>query len=317
MSTSGTTSYSTTTTEIITDALLMINAAAFDQSVESADFNFALRALNRLVKHFENKAQHIWERKEGYLFPQPSQASYTLGVTGDHCAAGSYVQMALTVAAVATNTTLTVLSTTGVNANDKLGLVLDTGSVYWTTVSGAPTSTVITIAGSVPSSSAIGQYIWTYTTDIIKPLEIPSMRYRDTTSLIDLKLEKLAYDDYQMRPNKTTSPSSALNYMYQRNTGSTTVYLWPAPLNVSKIFPITYTASIQDFDNVGDNPDVPQEWYRYLVHALACDLCPVYGRLGDQSYKDLKMNTEEIQQEVLAYDNETSYISLRPDRHMN
>lgn len=65
----------------------------------------------------------------------------------------------LTVAAVATNTALTVASIAGFANADFVGVMLDTGAMHFATVNGAPAGNIITITPAMPSGAAIGKQV--------------------------------------------------------------------------------------------------------------------------------------------------------------
>lgn len=71
------------------------------------------------------------------------------------------VDTTLTVAAVATNTTITVASATGINTGDNIAVLLDDDTTHFTTVNGAPAGNVITLTAAMPSAAAIGKDVAT------------------------------------------------------------------------------------------------------------------------------------------------------------
>lgn len=65
----------------------------------------------------------------------------------------------LSVAAVATNLTITVVSAAGFANGGHIGIELDNGLQHITTVNGAPAGNVITLAVAMPSAAAIGRVV--------------------------------------------------------------------------------------------------------------------------------------------------------------
>ena len=63
----------------------------------------------------------------------------------------------ISVAAIATDTSITVTTVTGITSGDIVGLELDNGAAHWTTVNGAPSGNVVTLTDAVPSGAAIGK----------------------------------------------------------------------------------------------------------------------------------------------------------------
>lgn len=315
MSTSGTVSLSTSSAIITQDALYVSNAFGLGQPVNAEDTAFATRELNRMIKHYENQGMHIWKRSEGYLIPTPNQNTYTLGSGSTDHICVSYKQYQVVNAATAGAFTLTLTFVTGIVVGDSFGVVQSDGSIFWSTVASINTGAFqVTLNNAITQNVSVGAYIWDYTTSVNKPLEILSVRRRNVSSSIDTQIDMLAYRDYMALPNKsTTSSSPAVNAMFQRNENNSLIYLWPQPADNSYIYPFTYIDSLQDLNNPSDNPDVPQEWYDVLTYGLAVRIAPVYGKMGDQAYKDLKQLADQMLGEALSFDDSATYIDLKPD----
>ena len=80
---------------------------------------------------------------------------------------GALTSTALTVAAIATDLTLTVTSIVGFSDGDPVSVQLDTGAIHTTTVDGAPAGFVITIDDAMPSGAAIGNLVSLDITEIV------------------------------------------------------------------------------------------------------------------------------------------------------
>jgi hypothetical protein len=46
--------------------------------------------------------------------------------------------------------------------------------------------------------------------------------------------------------------------------------------DVTKIIHVVYLRESMDFNNPGDAPEFPQEWYLHLVWSLALQICPMF-----------------------------------------
>ena len=309
MATSSSTDFSMTRNEIIEDALHTLTVLGSEEALQDTDLAIGTRALNRLIKHWENKAIHIWKRTEALLFVQAGQSKYTLG-TGmtDHCTE-TYVSTTLSANAAASASSITVTSTTGMTVGDYIGILLDSGSFHWTTISAIPSTVTLTTA--LPSAAASGKNVFTYTTNIAKPLNIYNARRYNMTSELEIMMTELAYDDYMNLPNKNTdSGTEPLNYMYNRNLNTGDFYIWPQPQTVGALVKLTYAKPIQDFDNATDTPDLPQEWYDAIVLNLAVKLAHVYGKASGDSYNALKLDAMEALNDALSFDNDLNYVKF-------
>lgn len=83
MSTSGSIDFSQTTTEIIKDALLLVNAVEDEETPSDSHIAITKRALNRLAKAWMKRGLKSWLQQEGELYLANGQTSYTIGASGD------------------------------------------------------------------------------------------------------------------------------------------------------------------------------------------------------------------------------------------
>lgn len=72
-----------TATEIIKDALVLIGGLEDDETPTAAQAQYALRALNRMVKAWSAKPIKVWNWVDGSLPLVPGQSVYTIGLAGD------------------------------------------------------------------------------------------------------------------------------------------------------------------------------------------------------------------------------------------
>lgn len=312
MATSSSVDFSMTRNEIIQDALSSIGVLGSEESIQNSDLEIGSRALNRLIKSWESKAIHIWKRTEALLFVQASQSKYTLGTgTTDHCTE-TFVSTTLSANAATSATSLTITSTTGMTVGDYIGILLDSGAFHWTTITAIPSTVTITTA--LPSAATSGNNVFTYTTNISKPLYIYNARRYDMDSETEIQMNNLAYDDYMNLPNKNTdSGSEPFSYMYNRNLNNGDFYVWPQPGTVGSLVKLTYAKPIQDFDSATDTPDLPQEWYDAVVLNLAVKLAHMYGKASGQTYAALKVEAKEALNDALSFDNDLDYVQFSVD----
>lgn len=316
MATSGSIDFTVTRDQIIKDSLLLIGAVGAEESVDSSDQAIAARMLNMMIKDWHNKGVNLWRYQEGILFlDTQNQASYTLasGSSGDDFT-DSAVITTLGAAEAASQTELTVTSSTGMTASDYIGVVLDDGTLHETTIVSVDNSTTITITSGLASAAASGNKVYTYTTKGNRPIRIDSVRWRDSSDL-DRELNEISRDEYFELPTKETSNGDPSAFYYDPRRGNTQggiLYLWPRPNDLSGHLRVTYTRTIEDFDNATDNPDFPQEWLLTLVYGLAALLAPLYGK--DQKLTEsIGIIAEQKLQDALDYDNQPESSFIVPD----
>jgi hypothetical protein len=280
MATSGTVTYSVTEADIIKDALIEIGYLDPTETPTADDIVTARRKLNLIVKQWTSQLDFapglkMWTRRTGYLFLQEDQTKYSIGPSGDH-ATETYVQTTLSTDEVLGSTSLSLTSTTGMSASDNIGIVLDDGSIHWTTISGAPGAPT-TIATGLASAATSGNVVFAYTTKMRRPFELLSGVLRDTDgndTPIDVNL---SLPEYEAIYSKGSEGSPSRLYFEAQRTNAV-VYLDCAPEDVTKVIRLPYLSYIEDFSAQANDADFPAEWSKPLILQLANDCCRPFGK---------------------------------------
>lgn len=314
MATSGTATFNRTRNELIAAAARKIGAIrAGETPGHQTVLDFA-DCLNAMVKRWQASGIHVWTVEEATLFLGVDQVSYSLGSTSTDHATQSYVASTLSGAEASGQTVLSVTDTTDITANDYFGVVLDDGTLHWSTVASKSSSTV-TIANALPSAAASGNAVYSYTTKIIRPLRIPAARIHTFSDDRDMDLgNPMSRLDYQRMPNKTTR-GTINQFFYDPRGGANALgkfYVWPAPADVGDAINFTWYRPLQDFNNAGDNPDLPQEWIDTLVFNLAVLMAPEYD-VPPARFAMLKGLADEMLGQLTGWDKETESIVFGPD----
>lgn len=148
-----------------------------------------------------------------------------------------------------------------------------------------------------------------------KAMRVISAR-RKMASGYEVPLTPWSRQEYLDQPNKTTSPSTPVNFYYdpQRTTG--TVYLWPAPsAAVAPTIMIEFDALYALDSIIASNNefDVPSEWLEALVYNLAVRLMPQYP-VNDGNLSGLVISTAaDLYANLSGWDEEEASIFLQPD----
>jgi hypothetical protein len=292
MTTSGSTDFSVSRDNILTDALIIVGAVGPDDTVPTNWSTHAARQLNKVVKTLGAKRVGLWARKTGYILPVSDTNSVSIGSGGGHATA-SYTQTTLAAAVVDGATTITVASATGISNTYNIGIEQDDGSIHWTTVSGAPAGVTVTLAAAVTEDCESGDFVWVYQTKLMRPLRIVDAYSvdveNDTTVPISIE-GKVEFDSISSK--ETEAPATVLAYDPQLDLG--TAFFWPRFADGRKIIQISFQRPFEDFDAAGDTPDFPQEWYDPLCMLLAVRLAPVYGLPVADRQVLLKEATESL-----------------------
>ncbi len=287
MPTSGDTVFNLTTQEIIQEALELLGVVGPSESVQSEDYISCLRSLNMLVKSWQQAGLFVTHEEAATLFITPGQLKYQLGGSGPARTAldSTLIETKLSNDYIATNTTLDINSTSGMTATDPVGVVLDDGSVHWTTVSSVTDSNTFVLASGLPSAASSGNYVFSYSSSMGRPLDITTIHLRKTGGtdselsivLSDKKLMPLSKEIYLNIYNKGIE-SEAFQYYAEKKNTHIDLYVYPTGTTVNDRLKITYKRVIEDFTNAADIADLPSNWNACLAYNLAAYVAPKYGK---------------------------------------
>jgi hypothetical protein len=248
--------------------------------------------MNAIFKAWDGSGLHIWTEEEGILFLQAGQATYIVGgTTTDHVSYGTayntpaagqgYNTTTLAVNASNGATSINVVSIANMTNGDKIGILMDNGVVFWTTISGVPSATVH-LAAALTDTAAAGLAVYNYTTDLIRPLRIVSGRRFafniGSINQIDTPMIPLSRLDYRNLPNKNAT-GTITQFFYDPRGGANTqgvINVWPTPSDALSAFKFTWYRPIQDITTQSQIPDLPNEWLNAVIWTLAEEIGPEY-----------------------------------------
>lgn len=311
MATSGSVDFDLTRNEIIDDALIMCGVIEAGESPDAGDTAYAARQLNRMVKTWQADGVRIWTRREAFLFTGLSQGRYKLGPNStDHAAElNDAIVSELATAAASGAATVEVDDATGMAAADKVGVVLDDGTIDWDTISSISTNT-ITLTGTLSGAAAVDNKVFTYTNALARPLKIIGAQ-RLSKDDVDTPIGVISHEEYQRIPNKTiTGLTNEIYYHPEHPDGY--IHLWPEPETAADRIRMTCLLPLEDFDATSDNPDFPQEWLDCLTWNLAKKLCPSYG-VPIQKVAMIAAEADDLYDQMQAWDTEEASTFFTPD----
>jgi hypothetical protein len=192
---------------------------------------------------------------------------------------------------------------------DQIGIVLDSASIHWTTISSFVANDTVTVATALPSGAAVGNIVYWYTTKMRRPVQILTASLRNSDAQ-DTPLASMILQQYEALGDKTAdSTPTAFYYETQLTNGE--LYLDSEPDDVTQVVRLVYLSPIEDFDALTDTADLPQQWYRPLGYQLSVDIAPAYGRTVSPELKLLRDESLAIAQ---RHDPETTVLSFEPGR---
>jgi hypothetical protein len=315
MTVSGSSNFSTTRDQIIRRSLRLISVVKSGETPGAQIVTDAAEALNAMVKRWGKKGIHVWTVTEATLFPQASQVRYALASDSTDHATETYHDTTISADEASGQTTLSVTSTANMTNGDYIGIVLDDGTLHWSTIS-SHTSSTVTIPDALADSAAAGNKVFNYTTKIVRPLKIVDARRYNIASQIETPISEsqgglMARLDYQALPNKAqTGTINRAFYDPQRDTGY--LYLWQPPTTVLDLVKFTWHRPIMDFDNAGDSPDLPQEWFDALAFNLAVSIAPEFD-VPTEKLQQVAMMAASYLDDVQGDDRENESIFMQAD----
>lgn len=312
MATSGLYTFGRNRDQIIKAALIKVGAIEAGETPSSEDVTDAAVSLNSLVKHWQGIGIHIWRVSEATLFLQLDQTQYTLSTsTSDHVTE-SFVETTLSADAADGAASISVTSASGISAGNNVGVVVDDGTIHWTT--GTVSGTTITLASALDDSATSGARVIAYANKIVRPLKILSARRYNFDSALDTPLMEMDRVEYREMPNKATE-ATPTSYFYDRRGGANTsglLYVWPEPSSVEDAVKFTFARPVQDFSAAGDDPDLPQEWIDTLIYNLALRLADDYD-VPDSKYVRIEKMANQLLGQMQWHEQELESVSFSPD----
>lgn len=279
MATSGTSSFSRNRDQLIASALRKINAFESGETPDAAAVSEASDALNSMVKHWQGSGVQIWTSQEAILFPAAGQSRYVIGSGTTDRVLSPYVQTALTSDAASGASSVVVDAVVGIANTYTIGVVLDGATIHWTTVSGSPSGSTVTLSVALTGDAGEGNPVFVSpSSTMVRPLKIISARSHTIESGLDTPIDEMDRIEYQEMPNKA-SEGSINGFYYDRRGGANQtglLYLWQTPVDASEAVKMTVARPIEDFTAAGDDADLPQEWIRAIEWGLADELADEY-----------------------------------------
>ena len=283
MTTSGVFSFSVNRDQIIRDAMLNIGKLDEIENPSAQDITDCNLKLNMLVKQWMGRTDFapgikVYKRKWGYLFLNNATNQYSVG-SGATGWTNSFVRPLTTATSAAGANTVTVVSATGIATGYYIGIQLDSGALFWTTVLNV-VGLVVTLNTTLPSQSASGSQVYCYQTIAQQPLSIETVVLRDNQNQDTTLNIMRTVQDYAGLPSKTDvtniSDPTAIYYEFQL-TNSWLYTDCGAAQDVTKYIVMSYMEPVQDMVNPNDSFDYCQEAFLALSWGLSKQIAPMYN----------------------------------------
>lgn len=314
MAVTQTNTFTLTKSEVIELAFARIGVISEGATLTDYQYSRGSTLLNTMIKSWLAKGFRLWKTERGYLFPDTSSNLYTLdGSTAN--ATTTYTATTLSADASETDTTISVASATGFASTYFVGVVLDDNTIFWTTESGSPSGTTITLSDALTGDASSGNAVYVYQTKLGKLENIINAQVQmNTTTKIPLQINSRDTYDSLSIPAVTGIPNK-IYYNKQLDYGI--IRLFPQPSSTNYIVNFTYQKQFYDMTNPTDNFDFPTEWLRALYLNLAVTLYGFYPIMEPDQSKILIAEAQDALQEVISFDDENTSIYSMPATDQN
>lgn len=311
MTTSGTTAYSTNGSQIITDAYLTCGAIDIESDPSAAQYQFALRMLNRMVKQWQtrNVALHFFQDltiplvdgKQLYVLG-PSQTAPNIAiprpmriVSANRKTYTAFGTSTDTVTPAVGSQAFTVAASLAFVAGQVVNIDTPTGNSASGTVT-TYTGTTLTINITSVANATAASYWLIYTND---------------SYINETEITMISREDYG-RLNAKNNPGIVTQAYYDRQSTLGNLYVWPQPSDSLSTLVPTIERQVEIFVDDGDTPDFPVESELALVYGLAAILCDSLT-LPLQEKADIKSKATDYFNQMLMTDQENVSFFFQPD----
>lgn len=318
MAVSNSSDFSRTRDQLCVRALRICGIVKSGETPGAQIISDTAEALNAMGKRWQKKpGMRVWTVVEATLFPQASQVRYGLSSSSTDHATEIFYETELTATASSSATTLSVGSTTNITAADNIGVIVDDGTIHWTTVV-SKTSSSVTITTGIDDDAASGNAVFTYTTKLTRPLKIVDARRYNISSGTDTPISEtqgslMARLDYMALPNKAqTGTINKAFYDPRRSDQDGYLYLWQPPSTVTDLVKFTAHRPIMDFDSASDNPDLPQEWFDAIAFNLAVSIADEFD-VSLERQQSIALKAASYLEDVQGDDREGESLFMQPE----
>lgn len=318
MATSGSINFTETSADIVTHSMILLGALHPEEVIATSTQNYAIEVLNKMIKAWVGKGINLWALDRAALIFDNDVVKYVFhnkAGTGGTVAAGikesGLVQTTLSAAEAAAQTVLSVTSSTGMTAADKVIIEQDDGSRHESTIASVDSATQITIDDALAAGSASGSFVYAYTltTDEIKhPERILNVRlYNEDGN--EIPMRKLSRQEYMNLSDKATE-GSPYAYYFDKQLDNPTMYVYTEPSDLRESLRFDYLRTIEDIDSTTDNFFYPDEWLEAITYNLAVRLAPAFGK--DAKLQTLVPLAERFMDDAMSADQEDASTKFTP-----
>ena len=159
--------------------------------------------------------------------------------------------------------------------SDFIGIELANNIRQWTTIADIDTGTnTLTLVDPLTDSVAAGASVFTYTTQLERPLRMYNPRVQTFPVGQEIPMSMWSRQEYMRQTDKIAAglPTTAY-YSPELTLGK--MFLWQTPSSVNQVWNVTCDFSLVVAQQA-TVVDLPSAWYEYAIWALAYDMAGEY-----------------------------------------
>jgi hypothetical protein len=308
MAVSGSFDSEATVTQIIDDALAYCGKKSLAQTTDANLSETCRKTFDWMLKWWQGRNIGLWLIDDLTLFLIPATQSYDIYSSGAH-ATTSFVKTELATAGVVTDLTVDVDSITGISSGDYIGIELDSGSLQWTTVNGAPAGTTVTITDALTGAAAIDNHVYTYTTRAQKFLDLVDVQFHQEDDT-EYPINEISREQYKSLSQKSSTGRCTQIYTDFR-IDRVKVNVWPTADSVKTYINMSVRRRIDDLDSLSNTAAIPPEWTLPMSTNLAYWIAPKVG-VDLNKVGVLKALADETLKTIVGFDQEDTPMFITP-----
>lgn len=315
MATSGSIGLSTSTEEIIKEALELLGVLGEGEDPTTDQITSSKRTLNTMAKTWQADGLNLFAVQRNYLLLEKGSDVYDLSASTQSTFSTSLVQTDVETAIVESATTVDLVEVSEtVSVTDGIAIEIDGQVLFKSTITAINSTTPslnVDIADAVPQDISAGATVYITSGVANRPMQVLEA-YNHQLNSTDIPLKMLSRIGYYELSNKdTTGYTNQVYYDPQIGTGK--LYVWPTTDTELNYLILLTQRTLEDFVSDSDEPDYPQEWYMPLAYNLARFLSPKYG-IPQMDYSRLLVQARELYDTARGFDTElNTSMFIRPE----
>jgi hypothetical protein len=199
-------------------------------------------------------------------------------------------------------------------SGDRIGIALDDGTRFWSNIVTVDSTTQVTINTALPSGATgltTTLNVYAYGEKLQRPVRVLSGRSASSLTASEIPGDQWSREEYFEQSDKSSS-GTVVGWYYSPQRTNGDMYLWQVSSSINQVFRFTYSRPLLIPTVPSDELDIPSEWFKAIVWAVAAELGPEYGIKTDRQVI-LESKAEQAIAEALSHDVERSSMSMQPD----